>query len=99
ELLFTVVVAGLFVATWNKKLPLGSYVAASLLLYAPVRFVMDFLRAEDAEGGDPRYFALTPGQWAAAAMLAGGLWMVAYVRSTDTPPLAPSAPPSPARSA
>ncbi len=98
ELVFTIFVSALFVATWNKKLPVGSYAAASLLLYAPVRFALDFLRAEDAEGGDPRYLALTPGQWAAVAMLAGGVWLVAYIRANDTPRLAPTAPPVPARS-
>ena len=81
ELIFTVLIAGLFAATWNKKLPLGTYCAASLLLYAPVRFALDFLRAEDADGGDPRYFLLTPGQWAAIAMFAGGLLFVAYLRA------------------
>jgi phosphatidylglycerol:prolipoprotein diacylglycerol transferase len=86
ELAYTVVVAGLFALTSNRKLPAGTYSCASLLLYAPVRFALDFLRAEDEDGGDPRYFWLTPGQWAAIAMFAGGLWLLSYIWSKRTNP-------------
>jgi phosphatidylglycerol:prolipoprotein diacylglycerol transferase len=43
-------------------------VADFVLLYAPGRFLLDFLRIADA-----RYGGLTPGQWAAAAMAAAAL--------------------------
>jgi len=46
------------------------YSAASYLI---IRFFLDFLRAlpEEYPGGDVRYWALTPAQWAALAALGG----------------------------
>ncbi len=43
--------------------PLGIYVAILTTAYAPVRFGLDFLRATDVHGADPRYFGLTPGHY------------------------------------
>lgn len=75
EMLFTVVVALAFAATWRRKLPLGSYVAASAIAYAPIRFVLDFLRAPAADGGDIRWAGLTAAQWACIALFVFGLAM------------------------
>lgn len=51
----------------------GFWVATFVFLYAPVRFLLDFLRVADA-----RYWALTPAQWAALAVVgAAGAWLVA----------------------
>jgi phosphatidylglycerol:prolipoprotein diacylglycerol transferase len=80
ELLFTVCVALLFSLTWHKKLYTGTYAAVVCLVYAPVRFAMDTLRVTDAEGGDPRYGGLTPGQYAAAGLFAVGLFLAWKVR-------------------
>ena len=81
ELMFTVILAACFVATWRKKVPTGTYVAVASLAYAPVRFAMDFLRITDGEGADPRYGSLTPAQWQCIALFVFGLTMVYYVRS------------------
>jgi phosphatidylglycerol:prolipoprotein diacylglycerol transferase len=40
-------------------------------MYAPFRFVLDFLRATDIQVADRRYLALTPAQW--ACFVAAGL--------------------------
>lgn len=80
EMMFTVVLAGLFALTWRRKLPTGSYVAAAALAYAPVRFAMDFLRIRDMDNADPRYGMLTPAQWACIALFLFGLVMVREVR-------------------
>jgi phosphatidylglycerol:prolipoprotein diacylglycerol transferase len=77
ELLFTIILATLFALTWRKKLVTGTYVAASALAYAPVRFAMDFLRIRDGEAADPRYGHLTPAQWACVALFVFGVVMVA----------------------
>jgi phosphatidylglycerol---prolipoprotein diacylglyceryl transferase len=45
----------------SKRLPAGLVAVTAGLLYAPVRFFLDFLRPEDT---DPRYFELTFAQWA-----------------------------------
>lgn len=73
EMLFAVVLAFAFALTWKKRLPVGTYVIASSLFYAPVRFALDFLRVDDLDGGDPRYAALTPAQWACIALFGFGV--------------------------
>ena len=81
ELLFTIVLAASFALTWRRRLPLGSYVIASGLAYAPIRFAMDFLRVPEREGGDTRYAALTPAQWSCMVLFAYAVFMIFYVRS------------------
>jgi len=81
EMLFSVLVACVFALTWKKRLPVGAYVAALPLIYAPVRFAMDYLRLQDAEGGDLRYANLTPAQWACLALFAFGLTLLTRLRS------------------
>lgn len=56
-------------------LPGGWYVAAACLAYAPVRFLLDFLRVADA-----RYLGLTPGQLASLALLGVGIAVALRVR-------------------
>ena len=48
----------------------GFYVGLLALSYAPVRFLLDFLRWDDA-----RYFGFTPGQYG-SVLLAGIGWLV-----------------------
>jgi phosphatidylglycerol:prolipoprotein diacylglycerol transferase len=62
--------------------------------YAPSRFALDFLRARDMSGADPRYAGFTPAQWACFLLLGFGtlvLWK-AWARPwppalADTPKL------------
>jgi phosphatidylglycerol:prolipoprotein diacylglycerol transferase len=79
ELLFTIVLAGLLALTWRKKLPCGTYIVATCLAYAPVRFAMDFLRIHGGDQADPRYAGLTPAQWECIALFGFGLYMLGYV--------------------
>lgn len=81
EMMFTVLVALAFAATWRRKLTTGTYIAAVALAYAPVRFAMDFLRIRNVEQADPRYFYLTPAQWACVALFGLGVVMVLRVRA------------------
>jgi hypothetical protein len=64
-----------FALTWKKRLPVGSYVVATALSYAPVRFVLDYFRLHEGAESDPRYGGLTPGQWACVALFVFGLVM------------------------
>ncbi|HEX4447650.1 MAG TPA: prolipoprotein diacylglyceryl transferase family protein [Polyangiaceae bacterium] len=80
ELLFTIVLAASFALTWRRRLPIGTYVIASGLAYAPVRFAMDFLRVPQADGGDTRYADLTPAQWGCMALFLYAFLMIFYVR-------------------
>jgi phosphatidylglycerol---prolipoprotein diacylglyceryl transferase len=98
ELMFTIVLAGLLALTWRRKLATGTYVVATSLSYAPVRFAMDFLRVRDIDGADPRYAGLTPAQWECTALFVFGLYMLFRVRriiaSGDDPARLVLAPPA-----
>jgi phosphatidylglycerol:prolipoprotein diacylglycerol transferase len=61
----------------------GFFLAAFVLLYMPVRFVLDFLRVSDV-----RYEGLTPAQWAAPAALLGLATIIVHGRRR------PGAPPA-----
>ena len=74
EMLFSVALSVVVVRSWRTPRPSGYYVALTALTYAPVRFVLDFLRADVGHGGDVRYAFLTPGPWASIALAVRGLW-------------------------
>ncbi|MCC7440463.1 MAG: prolipoprotein diacylglyceryl transferase [Bdellovibrionales bacterium] len=78
ELVYTLVVMLPGILWFHKRrpnAPAGTYVVLVTLMYTPLRFVLDFLRATDVPGADLRYAGLTPAQWgcigffAAAAVL------------------------------
>ncbi|HSN80993.1 MAG TPA: prolipoprotein diacylglyceryl transferase family protein [Polyangiales bacterium] len=74
ELIYSALIIALFV--WlehRRRRPVGFYCALLPLLYAPVRFFLDFLRATPLEGGDARYAGLTPAQWSSVLMVFIGL--------------------------
>ena len=79
----------------------GTYLSVACLAYAPARFALDFLRATDVRGADPRFLGLTPGQYASVAVLAIGLvaaWWT-WRRPEPVPPPATPAPPASAPAA
>jgi phosphatidylglycerol---prolipoprotein diacylglyceryl transferase len=67
-----------FVLKKRGNQPLGIYVSILVLGYAPVRFFLDFLRATDVHGADPRYFGLTPGHYLSIATLVAGLLLTRW---------------------
>jgi phosphatidylglycerol:prolipoprotein diacylglycerol transferase len=71
EGLYTIVIAALFFALGGRRRPAGFFVGMLALLYAPVRFLFDFLRTNDVH-----YLGLTPGQWGALALLGVGVYLV-----------------------
>jgi phosphatidylglycerol:prolipoprotein diacylglycerol transferase len=81
EMFFAVILSIAFAFTWRRRLAVGTYLVAATLSYAPVRFTLDFLRATDADGGDPRYGGLTPGQWASIGLFLFGLALWRYIRA------------------
>jgi prolipoprotein diacylglyceryltransferase len=60
---------------------LGFYVAAIATYYGPVRFFLDYLRAQpkDVRGADPRWLGLTPAQYAAIFVLLVGIYLCVLV--------------------
>lgn len=69
EFLYTLLVmVPVFLALDRKPRPPGYFAIVFLLLYVPVRFLLDFLRLSDA-----RVAGLTPGQYAGAAVFLAAL--------------------------
>ena len=74
EVLYTLLIIALFFGLESRKRrPVGFYCVLLPVVYAPVRFFLDFLRATPLEGGDVRYGGLTPAQWASILMVGVGL--------------------------
>lgn len=70
EFLYTLLaIVPVFLLLDRRPRPPGFYVIVFLLLYAPARFGLDFLRLSDA-----RYFGLTPGQYAGLAVFITALY-------------------------
>lgn len=65
-------IALVFLLLSRKPRKPGYYVGLLALLYAPARFLLDFLRAPAAEGGDLRYVGLTPSQYISVAFVVAG---------------------------
>ncbi|MES1209291.1 MAG: prolipoprotein diacylglyceryl transferase [Pseudomonadota bacterium] len=70
ELLFTIVMTVILFWYRRKPRPPGHVIALLALMYAPVRFGLDFLRATDVARPDQRYAGMTPAQWACLATVA-----------------------------
>ncbi|APR75094.1 Prolipoprotein diacylglyceryl transferase [Minicystis rosea] len=97
EMVLTIPLAIAFLVLWRRNpfRPLGFYTGWMCVAYAPVRFVLDFLRVSESEpgvgnGGDPRYAGLTPAQWACFGLLAMGIYFVRLSQRGE-----PSGPPAP----
>ena len=72
EALYTILFAAPFylLGRQSRRHP-GFYVGLLAVVYAPVRFMFDFLRTVDV-----RYFGLTPGQWGSLALIVVGVLIV-----------------------
>jgi phosphatidylglycerol:prolipoprotein diacylglycerol transferase len=73
EVLWALAVAPLFWFLAKKPRKRGFFMALLPLLYAPVRFCLDYLRETPEHGGDVRYFGLTPGQYASMLFFVVGI--------------------------
>ena len=86
EALYTIPLALLFARLGRARRFSGFYVGLLPVLYSPVRFLYDFLRARDV-----RYFGFTPGQYGAIGLLITGILILRWRRSL---PAAASTPPA-----
>ncbi len=89
---------------WLRRLPnrpTGLFCVVLPLLYAPIRFCLDFLRETPEHAGDIRYGGLTPAQYASIGFFLLALYMLTVVRKGGRremppearwPPVEPSAP-------
>jgi phosphatidylglycerol---prolipoprotein diacylglyceryl transferase len=81
ELLYTLVVLVPAVVVLNRRprAP-GTSVAVLALLYAPVRFLLDFLRQTDLPGADARYLGLTVAQYGCLVLAGIGIGLLVRIR-------------------
>jgi phosphatidylglycerol:prolipoprotein diacylglycerol transferase len=70
--------SGLLLALRRRGRMPGRLLPVLALGYGLGRFLLDFLRAEDLPGADPRWRGLTPAQWACLLVLA---WAVRALRA------------------
>lgn len=54
----------------------GFHPSLILILYSPIRFCLDYLRVDPTQGGDRRYFGLTPGQYLSVGMFLLGIALI-----------------------
>jgi len=66
----------------TRRLPAGFIAVAVGALYAPVRFLLDFLRPEDT---DPRYGGLTFAQWASLLAFGTSIYVARRILKAGTP--------------
>ena len=87
EVIWSAVMIPLVLYLDRKPRPWGFFMALVPILYAPVRFALDFLREDAQHGGDVRYLGLTPGHYYAVAMLLVGIAVAVRVKRGPTPTL------------
>ncbi len=80
EAAYMIPVMALFWVLGRQARPPGFFLALFAILYAPVRFGLDFLRNVDLEHQDARYFHLTPAQYGMVVMFVAGLVMLRAVQ-------------------
>jgi phosphatidylglycerol:prolipoprotein diacylglycerol transferase len=91
EAVFAFVLALVCLHLARAPRPPGFFLGLTMLVYGPIRFAMDFLRATPAQesGSDPRYLALTPAQWGSIVMVTAGfafLWYAASSKAVGNEP-------------
>lgn len=64
-----------FAAYDRKKGRAARFLPAYMVCYGSLRFFLDFYRARDLVGSDVRYFALTPSQYLAIALIVAGAFI------------------------
>ncbi len=76
ELLLTLVIGAVLLVINRKARHSGTQMAVILLMYAPVRFGFDFLRAPDVRFADSRYLGLTPAQYGVIVLFFAGVYLL-----------------------
>ena len=90
EMVLTIPLAIAFAILWRRqpRRPDGYYMSLLGICYAPVRFLLDFLRVSPQElalSGDERYWSLTPAQWASFVLFALGVTLLMWIRRKPAP--------------
>ncbi len=72
EAVGTIPLAAAFLWSRRRRRICGFYAGWMAIYYAPMRFLLDFLRADDLASSDSRYLGLTPAQWHGPVLLVIG---------------------------
>lgn len=80
ELFFTIPIAATVLWYARKPRRAGAITGLLCVLYAPIRFPLDALRATDISGADARYAGLTPAQWLSIGLLVTGVLLLVRSR-------------------
>lgn len=80
ELLITIPIA--IFMWWYARKPrhMGSVTGLLCVIYAPIRFPLDALRATDIHAPDARYIGLTPAQWLSIGLMTFGVYLLVQSR-------------------
>ncbi len=73
----------------RQERPTGFFVALLPMLYTPIRFWLDFLRATDVSNPDVRFWGLTPAQYAAVGFFVFSLLFMRWVLRREPPEIPP----------
>jgi len=85
EMMLTIPLALAFILFFRRGTrATGFYMGWMCVLYAPVRFLLDFLREQEGVGADPRYAGLTPAQWACFGLAAMGTYFLRLAATNPT---------------
>lgn len=76
EMLLAAVITLVLYALPNRRYFVGFYTSLVLVIYAPTRFLLDFMRT-----GDRRYFGLTAAQYLSGVMLAIAVYLIVRGRT------------------
>jgi len=77
EMVYMILVMAIFFYFGRRDRVPGFFLGLFAVLYAPVRFVLDFLRNTDLAGRqDARYFDLTPAQYGMVALFLAGAFLL-----------------------
>lgn len=87
EMLLTIPIAIATMWFARKPRPPGAIIGFVSVIYAPIRFPLDALRATDIINADARYLGFTPGQWLSIALFILGVTLL--VRARKLPPTMP----------
>jgi phosphatidylglycerol---prolipoprotein diacylglyceryl transferase len=88
EMLYTaLVLTPVMLWMHRRNPPMGTIMAWMAILYAPLRFVLDALRARDLASADARFLGLTPAQYFCFALLGFGIyWLLRVKRAKERDP-------------
>lgn len=80
EALWTVVIAATFLLLRNRPFRPGFFTVLFALMYAPVRFLLEFLRNTDLPNADARWHGLTPAQYGMIALFCAAVALLMRIR-------------------